>query len=1315
MRSSFISCVSCRRLKKCLMGVLSLFIFSLVHAAPSRNLRFEQIGVAQGLPQESITSILQDRQGFMWFGTQAGLARFDGYHMTVYKSHQLDPASLIDNFILSSYEDANGGLWFGTKGGLNHFDTQNQKFTRYVSEQAATGSSRNRSVSTIINDGVRGLWLGGDEGLKHFDFASHQFTPFRHAPANTNSIRDNRINALALDKQGNLWIGTANGLNRLKPGEKNIEHIHLDVSNGAQEKQNNITALSFDADDVLWIGTNTGLRTLKEAEKKLTVKRVLNRDGSAIVSVQSLFHDKEGKLWIGTDTNGLMRYDAITESFISYRNQPLDRHSLSNDEIKALYQDRTGNLWIGTWYGGLNRVDLASGGFDRYIQIENDANSLSENKVRAITDDAQGHYWVGTVGGGLNRLDLKTGKVEVWRHKSGDKTSLSDDRVSALKVDSAKRLWVGTRNGLSWFDPDTRHFNQVPLGTKINENYINQILADHTGAMWVLTRGGIHVRNPDTAKIKTFRHDTNDASSLAENSCLAIVEDRRNTIWIGTENGLDRLDRTSEKFSHFRHDPKDSSSLIHDRIHYLFEDSKGRLWVGTAGGLNQLVQGKNGEIRFHSYLSESGKATDPIGAILEDTAGQIWFSTTTGISRLDPITDKIQHFTSKDGLIDGSYLIGSAHRSPDGTLNFGGLNGFTSFLPMSIQKNSLPPIVLVTDFLIFNQSIRQAGNRSDLGLSGAIENTKEINLTYNDSVFSLEFAALHYADPQRNRYAYQLQGFDKNWVETDANRRFATYTNLDPGHYVFKVKASNKDGVWNETGAMLMINISPPFWQTWWFRILMAILLLSSIYAAFRIRIRTLLQQKQHLAQEIEARTSELLLKNAQIEQQKENVELAHRNMSVLSDIGREITTKLDSDAIIMMVYRHVSELMDATVFGIGFYRPEKQIIEYPFAIEAGKRYSAYSRDMRDHNQFAVWCISHEKEVFINDLEQEYLSFFEHLDLTTGTDHLPTLADGTMPCAAGSMLYVPISVNGRIRGVISVHSHKKNAYERIHLDILRTLASYVGVAFDNADAYRDLKETQEQLVEQGKLAALGSLVAGVAHELNTPIGNSLMIASTMQAKTDAINQLFENSSVRRSDLAGFIDSAKEASVLIMRSLKNAANLINSFKQVAVDQTSAKRRQFNLQQTTQEIVATMMNQVRSAGHTLEIDIPADIEMDSFPGSYGQVIINFISNVLLHAFDGQRTGEIRLSASLLGKDKVEIRFADDGAGIRTEDMARIFDPFFTTKLGQGGSGLGLNISYNIVTSLLDGQIRVESVLGLGTTFILELPLIVSPVSE
>lgn len=1303
-----------RRVAHCLMCFLFLLLCSAADASPARNLRFEQLGVANGLPQESINTFLQDRQGFMWIGTQAGLARFDGYRFVVYKNNPQDPASLIDNYILSSYEDAQGGLWFGTKGGLNHFDPRSKKFTRYIPEQTIPSALGNRSVLAIASDGERGIWLASEDGLRHFAFASRQFTVYRHDPQQADSLSGDKVNALYSDRHGQLWVATAAGLDLLEPHQRGFKHIPILFKNRPIKQQNNVLALAIGPDHTLWIGSNAGLAHLKLDGNGLIVEPVVALTELNDVAVQALMHDQEGNLWVGTITKGLLLRDAKSGQLSSYQAQALDRNSLANNEVKALLQDRSGTLWVGTWFAAISRVDLNSGGFERLIQLDGRAHSLSENKVRAIEEDAQARYWVGTLGGGLNRFDPSTGKVEVWRHKDGDKNSLVDDRVSVLAYDQTQRLLVGTRNGACWFDPKSNHFTSIFLGAGIDENYIHRIFTDRDGYTWIGTKGGLHKMGTGSKLLKTYLHDNKDASSLGENSVLAFAQDADGTLWIGTENGLDHFDQNSGKFTHYQHDHKQQNSLLHNRVNYLLRDSQGRLWIGSAGGLSQLVRTADGKIQFHPYNHLRGGANESIGAILEDEKGQIWFSSIVGISRLNPLSEQIQLYTARDGLIDGAFFIGSGHRSKDGKLIFGGINGISYFQPGVIRDNLSAPAVVITDFLIFNQSINgpnQLQQRTDLGVNEGIENTKSIVLSHKDSVFSIEFSALHFANPQGNRYAYQLIGFDQNWVAVDASKRYATYTNLDPGQYLFRVKASNKDGIWNEEGASLTVLIEPPYWKTWWFRLFLLCACIALVYLAFQLRMRSFKRQKQVLEQEVSLRTSQLLVKNREVEHQKENLELAHRNMSLLSDIGREITTKLDSEAIIMMVYRYVHELMDASVFGIGFYKPEKYQIDYPFAIESGKRYSAYSRDMREPNQFAVWCVRHEKDVFINDLELEYPAYFDNLDLTAGTIRLPLLADGTMPCNALSMLYVPISVDGKIRGVLSVHSYQKNAYERIHLDILRTLASYVGVAFDNADAYAHLKETQEQLVEQGKLAALGSLVAGVAHELNTPIGNSLMIASTMQDKTDTMSQLLENSSARRSDLSSFIDSSREASTLILRSLKNAADLINSFKQVAVDQTSAKRREFDLQQTTQEIAATMMNQVRNAGHTLEIEVPPNIQMDSYPGSYGQVIINFIANVLLHAFDGRRDGHIALLARRLGDDRVEISFSDNGNGIRPEDIPNIFNPFFTTKFGQGGSGLGLNISYNIVVSLLQGQIRVDSVLGKGTVFILELPLVVS----
>jgi signal transduction histidine kinase len=617
--------------------------------------------------------------------------------------------------------------------------------------------------------------------------------------------------------------------------------------------------------------------------------------------------------------------------------------------------------------------------------------------------------------------------------------------------------------------------------------------------------------------------------------------------------------------------------------------------------------------------------------------------------------------------------------------------------------------VVITDFLISNQSISTLEKDDRPRLLAPIAETKEIQLSYLDSIFSIEFAALHFADPMENRYAYQLLGFDADWVKTDAKKRFATYTNLDPGRYEFRVKASNKNEIWNEESTTLIIHILPPYWKTWWFRLLVVVFLIGLTYAFFVFRVRQLVQQKLILADQVAHRTKELQNQKQAIEKQKETLEHAHRNISLLSEIGKEITATLDTEAIISLLYRNVNDLMDATVFGIGFFDSEKNVIEFPFVIESGKRFAPYSRDCNNKNQFPVWCIDHKKELFITDIHKEYDQYIQDLSFTENPENWGArLQNGDISGTPLSILYVPFFVKHEVRGVIGVQSFERSAYQSTDLDILRTLASYVGIALDNAEAYRQLQETQAQLVEREKLAALGSLVAGVAHELNTPLGNSLLIASSIEETIQRMSETIERGSVKRSEFKNFSERCTDACTLLMRSLHTSANLVSSFKQVAVDQASAKVSIFDLKKTTTEIIATMMNQVRQSEHQLVIDIPDSIAMHSYPGSYGQVLINLLQNAMLHAFEGRKQGQMTISASLMSTDRVQIKFEDNGNGIKEEYLHRIFEPFFTTKLGHGGSGLGLNVTYNIVTSLLGGQIRVESVLGEGTTFYLELPV-------
>jgi signal transduction histidine kinase len=411
-----------------------------------------------------------------------------------------------------------------------------------------------------------------------------------------------------------------------------------------------------------------------------------------------------------------------------------------------------------------------------------------------------------------------------------------------------------------------------------------------------------------------------------------------------------------------------------------------------------------------------------------------------------------------------------------------------------------------------------------------------------------------------------------------------------------------------------------------------------------------------------------------------------------LSAIGQEITAHLDASAVFQALNRHVHGLLDASAFAIYLMTQNNLALCCTFGVEVGQPIPLSCILLNDPTAYSARCVRERREIMIN---------------MQPDDDMPNLVPGTLQCL--SKLFAPLMIGDRVLGVMTIQTPQPNAYAERERLIFRTLCAYGAIALDNANAYQQLQQAQTQLVAQEKLAALGSLVAGVAHELNTPIGNSLMMASALQEKTGAMDHKMQEQTLRYVDLAQFIEDAREASVLIMRGLTSAADLVNSFKQVAVDRTTAQRRVFDLQQTSHEIVATMMSQIRPAGHTIALDIPENITMNSYPGPFGQVLANFITNALLHAFEGREQGHMLLSASCEVPGRVQLQFRDNGVGITEQNQRRIFDPFFTTKMGKGGSGLGLSINYNIVTSLLNGQITVRSTLGKGTVFTLDLPLV------
>ena len=901
-------------------------------AAVPRTLNFEQLSVKDGLAQETVTAIAQDQQGYMWFGSQHGLSRYDGYRVTVFRAIPNDPRSLADNWVQVLHVDKRNRLWVGTRGGLQRFDAATGDFTRFpatprapsqpsvaiaadahakgsahASADASAGADK-RQVQAIISDGYGQLWLGTNEGVHHFDPESGRYTVLRHDPGNPASLAGNHVNALALDGEGALWVGLKQGIDRLAAGASTFQHFRIDTPAKPVPALNDVQQIRIDQHQVLWLVTLDGLVSWRlgaadvagvagTAIDASTIERHVfgPADGLAPGLVTALLRDRDNTLWLGTNTNGLHRWDEASRRFVAI---PADPHQPAGSEVSSLFQDHTGTLWVGTWTAGVRRADLASGGFGRYFHIPGDDRTLHDNRIYGISGDGKGGLLLAGLGG-IDRLDPASGKVTRLRGDAGlDRHMHNKELVLAVHRDARGATWIGTSAELGRFDPDSGSYRSHHFpGPDPNSGSITHIAGDRAGNLWVSSRGGLHRVDGAGGPDRSFRHDARDSASLSDDWVRMTLEDAHGAIWVATDNGLNVLDPASGLFRRLRHDPADATSLSSDRVQSLFEDSQGRLWVGTNGGLNQLVRDVGGAMHFRRYTTRDGLADDSIGAILEADDGQLWLSSANGISRMDPRRATFKNYSARDGMIEGYYFAGSAYRDADGTMYFGGVNGLTAFHPAAIRDNPYAPPAVVTAMQAGGQALRPSVAPAGL------------TLAHGAAALSFEFAALHYSDPQRNRFRHRLLGYDRDWTESDASKRVATYTNLDPGHYVFQVQAANKDGLWGQPSPPLSFEIEPPIWQRWWFRLGGAAALLTLVWAGDRARAGMHARRRRELETQVAARTAEVLqqkdaLETAQAQLQRYLEDRERLFISISHDLRTPITRLklrselLDDDAV---------------------------------------------------------------------------------------------------------------------------------------------------------------------------------------------------------------------------------------------------------------------------------------------------------------------------------------------------------------------------------------------------------------------------------
>jgi signal transduction histidine kinase/CheY-like chemotaxis protein/ligand-binding sensor domain-containing protein len=845
-----------------------------------QNLNFEHIGLEEGLSQSFVTCIFQDSKGFMWFGTTDGLNMYDGYTFTVYKRDKQNKNSISENWITHIYEDAEGILWVATSYGLNRFDRGRKQFKSYQNNRDDAGSISSNFINCIKEDRQGNLWIGTGKskkaggGLNLFDRKTGQFTTFLlNEDRNEDEVKYGVLEIFE-DSQQNLWLGTEDaGLYLFDRNTKKFTSFQHNVNVENSISSNKISAILEDSKNNLWIGTRDGGLNLFDRSTK-TFKNFKNEpenpNSLSSDAILSIAEAKDASLWIGTDNGGLSIFEPHSGIFSNFHQVANDPTALNNNSIYSIHKDAKGDMWLGTFSGGINFFNADANKFIHYAQ-NSSPNSLNSNTVFCIREDQRGNLLIGTDGGGLNIFNKKTGQFSFFKHEEGNPKSIAGNHVLAVLEDSEGNIWVGTWGaGVTMFNREKniyQHFKNDPSDPfSLSSNNAWVIYEDSDQNIWIGTYwGGINLYDRKTNKFTQFKHDYNNRSSINSNVINSILEDRDGHIWIGTVNGgLDRYNKKTKSFTHFS-DDSTSSSISNNTITGMLEDSLGNLWIGTANGLNYLDKKSN---KFTAYNTNDGLSHSYIRGILGDSKGNLWISTNGGLSRFHVKSKTFTNYSTADGLQAPEFKTQAALKSRSGAMYFGGINGFNEFHPDSIKNLSYIPNLVFTDFQIFNAAVPIATDEhGNSPLKKHISETDSITVSYKQSVLSFEFASLNYTANRKKHYSYMLEGFDKSWNNI-GTKHTATYTNLDPGNYLLKVRGQDNEGRWSEKMAMLHLSITPPVWQTWWFRILAAVLLGSGIFGFYAIRMRNINRYKQELEKQVKERTAEVVLQKEEMQAQ---------------------------------------------------------------------------------------------------------------------------------------------------------------------------------------------------------------------------------------------------------------------------------------------------------------------------------------------------------------------------------------------------------------------------------------------------------------
>lgn len=869
--------------------------------------RFERILVEDGLPNATVLSVLQDQEGFMWFATADGLARYDGRDFVIFRRDD-ENNSISNNNTFALMQSRDGLIWIGTDpGGLNVYNPRTGLFDLYEHDPNDENSLLDNSIWSLLEDREGNLWIGTRNGLSRLDRQTEKFHHYRVDLENPRALAAAVVYRIYQDRAGIIWIATRGGLQRYDPETDDFTLFAHDPENPTSLSHNSVWTMLEDSRGNFWVGTrNGGLNLMDRATGTFRAYRFNPNDSASLGSdrVWFVFEDSAANIWVLTENAGLNLFDHQRGTFTRFRYNLSDPFSLSHDDLFWMTEDRSGALWIASRYGGVNRLAPMLQRFGLYRTIPgNTANSLTSNSIYSIYSQGDGIVWVGTFGGGLNRINRATGQVQVFSPDPETPGSISSDKIYYIHRDKQGVLWAATSGGgLNRMDPQTGKFMAYRYSADnpniIGSSFLTTMADADEGRLWVGTLGfGLNLFNPKTGEMdKEYEHDPENANSLSEGTVYDLEVDSQGRVWIATaRGGLNLLDPRSDTFTHYRQNDEDPNSILSDTVHALYLDEKNSMiWAGTASGLSGLNWG-TGEWR--NYTVKSGLSSDTIMGIQPGAPGELWVSTGKGLSRFQMESGIFTNYDARDGLQGDQFQIASSHRGPDGEIFFGGSAGVTFFQPDEIRANLYAPRAVLTGFQLFNQPVPVG---SEI-LPQPIGQTRKIRLTYDQSVFTLQFAALNYQIPSKNQFQYKMEGFDKDWSPPRTANQ-ATYTNLAPGNYTFLVRAANHDGVWGEFPASLQIEVTPPWWATWWFRVFVVLSIAGMVAGGVQVRISHIRAINRALEERVKERTQDLEAARQKLQQANTDLKI---QLNEITALEQQVRQQAIRDALTGLYNRH--------------------------------------------------------------------------------------------------------------------------------------------------------------------------------------------------------------------------------------------------------------------------------------------------------------------------------------------------------------------------------------------------------------------------